>query len=136
MVDAQDANPVELGVKFRSDVDAQIAGVRFYKSSGNTGTHVGHLWTSAGALLQLRHSPTKRLRMAAGDVQRAVAIAANTTYVASYHTNVGHYSVTRGYFDSLGVNAPPLHAPSSGAVNGNGVFAYGPGAFRRPRIKP
>ena len=29
-----------------------------------------------------------------------VAIAANTTYVASYHTNVGRYSATAGYFST------------------------------------
>ena len=37
---------VELGVKFRSDVAGYITGIRFYKGAGNTGTHVGHLWTT------------------------------------------------------------------------------------------
>jgi hypothetical protein len=34
---------VELGVKFTSDVDGQVTGIRFYKGSGNSGTHVGNL---------------------------------------------------------------------------------------------
>src|SRR6266568_5432069 len=42
-------NAVELGVKFRSDVAGTVTGIRFYKGTGNTGTHVGNLWTSAGA---------------------------------------------------------------------------------------
>ena len=42
----QDTNQVELGVKFRSDVAGSITGIRFYKGSGNTGTHVAHLWSS------------------------------------------------------------------------------------------
>src|SRR5262245_13251921 len=46
-----DAAAVELGVKFRSDVAGTITGIRFYKYAQNTGTHVGNLWTSAGALL-------------------------------------------------------------------------------------
>ncbi len=46
-----DTSAVELGVKFRSDVAGQITGIRFYKGSGNTGTHVGHLWTSSGTSL-------------------------------------------------------------------------------------
>ncbi|MCU1271981.1 MAG: hypothetical protein JWN74_3275, partial [Acidobacteriaceae bacterium] len=37
---------VELGVRFKSDVSGTITGVRFYKSSNNTGTHVGNLWSS------------------------------------------------------------------------------------------
>ena len=46
-------SPVELGVKFRSDVAGSITGIRFYKASANTGTHVGNLWTSAGTLAGL-----------------------------------------------------------------------------------
>ena len=42
---------VELGVKFRADVAGTVTGVRFYKGTGNTGTHVGHLWTPPGTLL-------------------------------------------------------------------------------------
>ena len=49
--DSEDGNSVELGVKFRSDIAGQINGIRFYKASTNTGTHVGSLWTSSGTLL-------------------------------------------------------------------------------------
>ena len=41
-------SPVELGVKFYSEVGGAIKGIRFYKSSANTGTHVGNLWSSDG----------------------------------------------------------------------------------------
>ena len=39
---------VELGVKFRSDVNGRVTGIRFYKAAANTGTHVGNLWSSGG----------------------------------------------------------------------------------------
>jgi len=42
--DAGADSPVELGVSFKSDVNGSITGIRFYKSSANTGTHVGNLW--------------------------------------------------------------------------------------------
>ena len=42
---------VEVGTRFRSDVDGLITGIRFYKGATNTGTHVGHLWTNTGQLL-------------------------------------------------------------------------------------
>ena len=32
---------MELGVKFTTETAGTITGVRFYKGSGNTGTHVG-----------------------------------------------------------------------------------------------
>ena len=60
---------------------------------------------------------------------RPVPVAANTTYVVSYHTNVGHYSASGGYFTSQGVDRSPLHAPATGTVGGNGVYVYGASAF-------
>ena len=41
----------EVGTRFRTAVAGHIQGVRFYKGSANTGTHVGHLWTATGQLL-------------------------------------------------------------------------------------
>ena len=46
-----DTSAVELGVKFQSSVDGVITALRFYKSSSNTGTHIGNLWTAGGTLL-------------------------------------------------------------------------------------
>ena len=50
-LDQQDSNAVELGMRFKADLDGSITGVRFYKSAANTGTHVGSLWTTSGTLL-------------------------------------------------------------------------------------
>jgi hypothetical protein len=124
-----DTTPVELGVKFRSDSDGYITAIRFYKSSANTGTHVGHLWTSTGTLLA---SVTFSAETGSGWQQATfstpVPISAGTTYVASYHTTVGRYSVDEGYFSSRGVDTPPLHALSNG-TGGNGLYRYGASAF-------
>jgi hypothetical protein len=53
-----------------------------------------------------------------------VPITANTTYVASYHTNAGHYNADLNYFASSGVDNGVLHAPSNGSSGGNGVYMY------------
>src|SRR5262249_14958345 len=45
------STPVEMGVKFRSDLNGTIAGIRFYKAPGDTGSHTGSLWSSTGTLL-------------------------------------------------------------------------------------
>lgn len=43
--------PMELGVLFRPTVDGAIIGLRFYKVPGDTGPHVGSLWTPKGKRL-------------------------------------------------------------------------------------
>ena len=124
--DAGPDSAVELGVKFRSDVAGTISGIRFYKASANTGTHVGNLWTGSGTLLA---SATFAGETASGWQQVSfsppVAIATGTLYVASYHSTAGHYSDDDNYFSSSGVDSPPLHALADGVSGANGVHAYG-----------
>src|SRR5262249_20027715 len=90
---ANDSSSLELGVKFRSDMAGYIPGLRFYKGAGNTGTHLGHLWTASGTQLG---SVTFTNETASGWQQvsfaQPVQIQANTTYVASYLAPSGHYS--------------------------------------------
>ncbi len=125
-----DGQPIETGVKFRSDVDGFVTAIRFYKGGQNTGTHVGHLWSAAGTLLA---EATFTGETASGwqevQLSPAVAIAANTTYVASYHADSGFFAFDGGFFATAGVDAPPLHALQSGADGPNGVFKYGPSGF-------
>ncbi|MGD0745759.1 MAG: N,N-dimethylformamidase beta subunit family domain-containing protein, partial [Verrucomicrobiota bacterium] len=119
-------NPLEVGVKFRSDVAGSVTGIRFYKCSINTGTHVGDLWTSNGTLLA---SATFTVESVSGWQQvnfaSPLSIKSNTVYVASYHANNGHYSEDDNFFTSAGVDNPPLHALANGVSGFNGVYAYG-----------
>ena len=125
-----DSQPVELGVKFRSDVNGVITGVRFYKGATNTGTHVGNLWTSTGTRLA---SATFANETASGWQQvtfaTPVAVSANTTYIASYHTDTGNYALNGSYFAAAGADKPPLHALANGVDGPNAVFVYGASAF-------
>jgi hypothetical protein len=124
IVTVSDPNAVNLGVKFQSSATGKITGVRFYKGPQNTGTHVGALWSASGTLLA---SATFTNETASGWQQvnfaNPVTITANTTYIASYHTNTGEYSATANYFANAQTNAP-LTAPSNASSGGNGVYAY------------
>jgi hypothetical protein len=107
-------------------VNGSITGIRFYKGTGNTGTHVGNLWTTSGTKLA---SVTFNNETASGWQQALfstpVAITAGTVYVASYLAPAGHYAADNGYFASAGVDNAPLHALQDGVSGGNGVYAYG-----------
>ena len=41
-----DTSSVELGTVFVSEVDGWVTAIRYYKSAGNRGPHVGKLWSS------------------------------------------------------------------------------------------
>jgi len=107
-------------------VNGSITGIRFYKGSGNTGTHVGNLWSASGTKLA---SVTFGSETASGWQQAnfatPVAITAGTVYVASYLAPAGHYAGDGGYFATTGVDNGPLHALKNGVSGGNGVYAYG-----------
>jgi Domain of unknown function (DUF4082)/Divergent InlB B-repeat domain len=121
-----DRNAVTVGMKFRSDVAGYLTGVRFYKGSANTGTHVGSLWSASGSrLATVTFSGETASGWQEATFSTPVSIAANTTYVVSYHTRSGYYAVNGGYFNSQSIYRAPLRAPSTGSVGGNGVFRYG-----------
>ena len=55
------------------------------------------------------------------DFSSPVPVTAGTTYVASYHTDAGHYAITAGGLASAVTNGPLT------ALAGGGVYAYGSG---------
>jgi hypothetical protein len=124
-----DASAVELGVKFRAEVNGFITALRFYKGSGNTGPHVGNLWTGSGTLLA---SVAFTNETATGwqqvNLSTPVAIMANTTYVVSYHTPAGFYAFDPQYFSTALTNSP-LRALANSEEGGNGVYQYGASSF-------
>ena len=127
---ANDGTPIELGVRFRSSAAGYITGIRFHKGNQNTGTHVGSLWSASGTRLA---SATFMAETASGwqevSLDPPVAIAANTTYIASYFSSAGYYSATLHYFTSQATVTGPLTALASGTDGPNGLYRYGASAF-------
>ena len=131
MVSVNDANAVELGVKFRVASAGFITGIRFYKGPGNSGTHLGRLWSSSGTRLA---NATAANETASGwqEVKFAqpVAVQANVTYIASYYAPNGRYSANNDFFTANVVNGP-ITALADSAIGRNGIYAYGSGGFPR-----
>ncbi|MCF4102194.1 DUF4082 domain-containing protein [Gillisia sp. M10.2A] len=119
-----DGQGLQLGMKFRSTQDGEITGVRFYKQSGNTGTHTGQLYSGTGTLLaEAVFTNETSSGWQEVSFSSVVPITANTTYVVSYHSSNGYYSADNQYFNSAVVNNP-LRALANGEDGGNGVYKY------------
>jgi chitodextrinase len=115
---------VTVGVKFRSDVSGSVTGIRFYKGTGNTGTHTGLLYSRTGKLLaQAAFTGETAAGWQQVNFPSPVSIAANTTYIAAFFTASG-YADNLNYFTSSGTDSPPLHALRSGVDGLNGVYRY------------
>ncbi|WP_420493468.1 DUF4082 domain-containing protein [Rhizobium leguminosarum] len=119
-----DGQQLEVGVKFQSNVIGDITAIKFYRSANDNGQNVVDLWTTTGTkLATATFSNTTASGWQTVNFTTPVTIAANTTYIASYHTT-GAYVATNGFFTN-GVSNGPLSALSSAAAGGNGVYAYG-----------
>jgi hypothetical protein len=127
LVNASDPTAIELGVRFTSSVAGTITGLRFYKDPIDFGlpslpAHAVHLWSSSGTLLAAAIFTNETVTgWQQVNLSTPVAITANTTYVASYHSN-GDYSANANYFATAHTNGP-LTAPNSASSGGNGVYA-------------
>jgi hypothetical protein len=108
----------ELGMRFKASVSGKITGVRFYKSSMETGTHTGKIYSSTGTLLA---SGTFTSETASGwqtmKFATPLAINANTEYVVSVNTGNTYYVDTVNGFASQVTNGK-----LSSVVGNNGVF--------------
>ena len=102
-------------MKLRSEGDGLVTGVRFYKGTQNTGTHVGRLCSS---LSQLLARPTFTNETGSGWQQvtfaTLVAIKANTVYGVSYPAPVGRYALDDSYFRRRLHQGPPARPVQRG----------------------
>jgi len=123
----------EVGVKFTSSAAGSISGIRFYKTSGNSGTHIGELYSSNGTrLAQATFVNETATGWQTVLFSSPVAITANTSYTAAYFSSLGNYTEDNNYFKGHSVTNSPLTAPADGTNgasggdpgNGQGVYAY------------
>jgi hypothetical protein len=114
----------ELGLQFQSDTAGWIAGVCFWEAPDETGNHTVSLWDSSGTQLGTATSivaGTPGLENCV-NFNPLVPIAADTSYTASYTSNVA-FDVDPNQFINEAEDLPPLHAMLSAGVTGS------PGAF-------
>ncbi len=115
----------EFGVKIQVDQAVQLTAIRFWKSSLETGTHKGTVWTSGGTKLG---EVTFAGESASGWQQQAlgtpIALQPGTIYVISVNANA-YYAVTSSGLLNAIVSGP-LRSVADGQ---NGVFGLAAGDF-------
>jgi N,N-dimethylformamidase beta subunit-like protein/uncharacterized protein DUF4082/Big-like domain-containing protein len=116
---------LEMGVKVHVTQAASLRAIRFYRSPGETGTHVGRVWNAAGQLLA---SATFASESGSGWQEQALAspmpLTPGQTYVVSVGMN-DRFVMTIGTFTNP-VTSGPLASVADGA---NGVFADAAGTL-------
>jgi hypothetical protein len=117
-----DNQAIEVGVRFRADVDGFVTGLRYYGAASST-PRVGHLWTEGGTqLASATFVGDSLVGWHTVALSPAVRVTKDTTYVASFLSSDGTYYADPGFFNAA-FDAAPLHAPAAG----NGVYKYGGG---------
>ncbi len=124
-----DAAAVELGTRFRSAVDGEVLGVRFWAGPRNAGPHVGSLWTADGDRLASVEITADGTGWQEARFSAPVPVEAGVDHVVSYHAPNGFYSGDNGFFAGRSVTDGPLTAPADGDGGPNGVYRYGASAF-------
>lgn len=112
---------LEVGTRFKSDSAGYVTGLRFYKSTLDTGKHVLSLWTSDGTLLardSLMSWEEKKSGWHDVVLDTPVPIDPGTIYVVSYFSPSGRYARSSGYFSDNFVNGI-LSAPKDDSATGN-----------------
>lgn len=117
----QDGTPVTLATRFSSSVPGTVAGLKFYRSPGESGSHAGWLYTASGeALAQLHFADDSVSGWQYAAFDHPVAIEAGTEYVAAYRSN-GTYPAIPGAFSNDTTSGPLRTSFAAGA------FTYGDG---------
>jgi hypothetical protein len=118
---AGDTSSVELGVAFTPAVSGTVTAIRFYKASGNGGTHTGNVWSAAGVkLATVTFTNETANGWQSAQLATPLALTAGTPYTVSYLAPLGGYSVTSGYFSTTKTTGS-----LSAAATVNGKYRYG-----------
>ncbi len=115
---------IELGLKFQTTVAGFADGIKFYKTSGNIGTHTAQLYSADGTLLATEvFSNETDSGWQSALFTTAIPIAANTTYIAAYHSSLGNY-----FSNPLGLKTAITNAPLTALADStdgiNGLYSY------------
>ncbi|GII30604.1 DUF4082 domain-containing protein [Planotetraspora mira] len=113
--------PLELGTRFTVSRNGWVAGIRFYKASGETGRHTGSLWDSDGnQLAKVTFAEETATGWQEAHFDEPAMVAADHVYTVSYHSENGVYV---GKPRATSLRSGPLMSEAAKT----GVYRYGKG---------
>jgi hypothetical protein len=115
---------IDVGLKFQSTVAGYVDGIKFYKTPGDSGTHIAQIFSRDGTQLsskQFSNETDSGWQVVLLDA--AIPIVANTTYIAAYYSSLGNYILT-AYGLKTAVTNGPLIALADSTDGINGLFKY------------
>ena len=78
----------EQSVRFTTSVNGKITHIRFYKAPGETGTHMGRIWSDTGVkLAEVTFTTETASGLQTQELPTPLQITAGTTYRVSYNVN-------------------------------------------------
>jgi methionine-rich copper-binding protein CopC len=114
----------ELGVKVNVDQSSQLTAIKYFKSTLETGTHVGRVWSSSGVQIG---SVTFQNETASGwqrqKLSAPIGLEPGQTYVVSVNANAVYAFTPAGL--ATQIDSGPLHS----VVGTNGVYGASAGTF-------
>ena len=117
---ANDTAAVEVGTKITPAADGVITGIRYYKGSANTGTHVGRIYTAVGTkVAEVTFIGESASGWQTATLATPLNVTAGAIYTVSTYAPMGGYAYTSGFFASPYVSGD-LTATA-------GVYRYGAG---------
>jgi hypothetical protein len=112
-------NPAELGVRFSASHPITVSGIRFYRGAGNTGRHVGRIWSANGKVLRTVVFPrTSAIGWVDATLRTPLRVRPGQQLVASYSAPHGHYANDPGGFAKRSTDGVVTYP------RGAGVFTY------------
>lgn len=116
---------IELGMRFKTTQAGFITGAKFYKTTGNAGTHIGELYDSLGNRLA---AATFTAESATGwqtvFFSVPVAVNPNITYIIAYYSPLGNYTSNNNYFTTDIINTPMIGEVDRAPGSPNGIYKY------------
>ncbi len=121
-VEAMNAPPWELGLRFSSNVPGDVVAIRYWRAPGDRTRHVGHIWSDSKVLLAtVPFENETESGWQEATVPTRIPIAAATPYVVSVDT-MGSLAF------SLKTLAAPLTSTNLSSLDPAGVFGD-PGTY-------
>lgn len=112
--------PVELGLVFKPKVESEIRKIQLYSNVATD--YIINVWTIGGLKLYSQNY-TARKGLNTVLLNNQVNLKANETYVVSFYSPQGYYSVNVNFHASE-ITKGNLVIPSSNSVSGNGRYKY------------